>query len=118
MRRRAEAGFCDGVIELATMAGWLVHHDRDDMRKHTQGRPGFPDLVLIRPPKLILAELKAAPGIELDRDQLVWMAGLRAIQAQLERFHDLDAPTAAMLEVHLWTPADWPVIQRVLAGPR
>lgn len=70
MRRAAflkttERDFQRQVIDLAHLFRWTVAHFRPGMTKRgtwctaVQGDgAGFPDLVLIRPPKLIVAELK------------------------------------------------------------
>ena len=59
-----EREFQRAVVELARLMGWRVHHTRPaltragEWRTPIQGDAGFPDLVLCRPPRLILAELK------------------------------------------------------------
>ena len=55
------------VIHAARIHGWLVHHCRaartaDGWRTPVQGNRGFPDLVLAKPGRLVLAELKAQRG--------------------------------------------------------
>ena len=88
-----EKGFLQAVRELARHAGWLEFHDHDS-RKST---PGFPDLVLVKPPSLVLAELKTARGV-LTPAQRVWCAALQACG----------------VEVYVWRPADWPaIVQRL-----
>ena len=42
-----EADVQRGLIEAAQTGGWLVYHTHDSRRS----RKGFPDLVLVRPPK-------------------------------------------------------------------
>lgn len=58
---------------------------------------GFPDLVLVRRPRVIFAELKAERGRLLDA-QRDWLAALRDCS----------------VESYLWRPSDWPEIERVL----
>ena len=53
-----EADVQRGLIEAAQTGGWLVYHTHDSRRS----RKGFPDLVLVRPPKVIFAELKGPGG--------------------------------------------------------
>jgi hypothetical protein len=59
-----ERDFQRAVVELARLMGWRVHHTRPALTQRgrwltpIQGDAGFPDLVLCRPPRLVLAELK------------------------------------------------------------
>jgi hypothetical protein len=63
---------------------------------------GYPDLTLVRPGRLIFAELKSAQG-KLTREQALWLSMLeRSIPA---------------VEVYTWYPADWSTIQEVLGQP-
>jgi len=95
------------VIHAARIHGFLVHHCRaartaDGWRTPVQGNRGFPDLVLAKPGRLILAELKAQRG-RLSAEQVVWRGVLELGPA----------------EVYEWRPADWlsGEIQAVLARP-
>ena len=92
-----EAQFNRRIRDLALRCRWLTYHVPDSRR----AEPGFPDLVMLRPPRLIFAELKldrtAPTGI-----QYKWLLGL----CQLG--HD-DMP-----EVYVWRPADWDDIVAVL----
>ena len=95
-----EREFQRAVVELARMMGWRVHHTRPaltragEWRTPIQGDAGFPDLVLCRPPRLILAELKRVGG-KLTAEQQAWLEALQA---------------CAGVECYLWTPADWETI--------
>lgn len=75
------------IVDGARVLGWLSYHTW--LSKHSA--PGFPDLVLMRPPRLILAELKSQTGV-LTAAQGVWQAGLVACPG---------------VEYYLWRPADW-----------
>jgi hypothetical protein len=86
----------DAVIDLAKLLGWHVMHQRpgrtaSGWRTTIQGHVGFPDLVLLRPPRLIFAELKTARG-RVDFGQATWLNGLDAVP-HVEQF--------------VWRPADW-----------
>lgn len=61
----SEEAFLQAVIEQAKFHGWWVVHARDS-RKST---PGLPDLLLIRPPRVVFAELKKTGG-RLSREQV------------------------------------------------
>lgn len=73
------------IIAAALRAGWLVHGERTvrvgkgarAFATPVKGTPGFPDLVLCRPPVLYVVELKRKPH-RPDPAQLVWLEALRA----------------------------------------
>jgi hypothetical protein len=46
------------VVELAEWLGWWVFHDHDSRRNQA----GFPDLCLVRPPRVAFVELKRESG--------------------------------------------------------
>jgi hypothetical protein len=86
------------VIEVATLFGWRTYHTFDSRRS----APGFPDLVLCRPPRFIVAELKTDTG--------------RVGPRQREWLDDLAA--CAGVEVYVWRPADRYDVDRILARGR
>lgn len=88
-----EAGFQDTVTEFADLCGWWWWHDNDPRRN----RAGLPDLMLVRGPRLVYAELKRQ-GEKPSPTQVDVLARLAA--------------TAA--EVYLWQPSDWPDVEAVL----
>jgi hypothetical protein len=90
----SEKAFMRQVTDLATLYHWAHYHTRDSRGSVA----GFPDLVLIRPPRLIFAELKRK-GSRATLEQSEWLAMLRQIPG---------------IEVHLWTMADWDAIVKVL----
>jgi len=59
------------IINAALYAGWLVFHDNDSR----QNRAGFPDLVLVKPPRVLIIELKSAKG-RIRPEQQVWLDAL------------------------------------------
>ena len=86
----------DAIIELAKLLGWRIAHFRPAMtregwRTAVQGHVGFPDLVLLRPPRLIFAELKSKRG-RVDFEQATWLNGLNEVKG---------------VEQYCWRPADW-----------
>lgn len=91
-----EADFQAAVVELAQLTGWLVYHCNDARRS----TPGWPDLALCRPPRLLLVELKTTRG-RLRPEQRVWLAALTECTG---------------VEVAVWRPADWPMIERTLVA--
>jgi hypothetical protein len=76
-----ERDFQRTVIDLARRTGWRVHHTRPALTQRgrwltpVQGDVGFPDLVLCRPPRLIVAELKRVGG-RLTAAQRGWLDAL------------------------------------------
>lgn len=94
------------IMDLARLFGWRRAHFRTAYQPGAErwltpmsGEKGFPDLVLIRPPRLIFAELKSEKG-RLSLDQELWLADLEEI------------PTG--IEVYLWRPNDIDEIQAIL----
>ena len=90
-----EAELQRNVLSLAAMTGWLAYHTYDSRRSQA----GFPDLVLVRPPVLIYAELKSEAG-RLTPQQHEWMEQLLACK-QI---------------AFVWRPSDWDEIVEILKG--
>lgn len=82
----SERQLMTAVLELAGLFGWRSYHTHDSRRS----TPGFPDLVMVRGPRLLLVELKTEKG--------------RLAPAQLQWLDDLTATSA---EVFTWRPAQW-----------
>jgi hypothetical protein len=100
----SERDFTDQILDLAKLLGWTRAHFRPAMTKHGWRTPvqgdgvGFPDLILVRPPRLIAAELKTKVG-KLRPEQTAWLDLLRACPG---------------VEVHVWRPADFDDITATL----
>ena len=82
----SERAFQRQVAELAELTGWRVYHTYDSRRSS----PGFPDLVLVRAPRVIFAELKRERG--------------RVTAAQREWADELGQCPG--VEYYLWRPGD------------
>jgi len=95
LRRREEERLYENIRTVATLYHWTLYHTRDSRR----AAPGWPDLVLCRPPRLLIRELKAN-GAYPDRAQRAWLAAL----------------AACGLDVGVWRPRDWAAIVATLAG--
>ena len=81
------------AIELAELLRWRVYSlRRSDMAK-VQGHTGkgFPDLVLVRPPRCLFVELKSAKG-RVRPEQEAWLCALSDCEG---------------VESALWRPSDW-----------
>jgi hypothetical protein len=97
VRRRpriSEKEFQAQVLDFARLSGWLCYHTHDSRRS----APGFPDLVLVRPPVVVFAELKAEAG-RVRVEQEVWLKALASSES---------------VEAVLWRPRDWPEIEQTL----
>ena len=109
--RETERAFQKRVIGLARSCGFKVAHFRP-ARVMRNGKwkyetpidadgKGFPDLVMTRPGRVIVAELKAKGG-KATPEQSVW----------------LDCFRAAGVPAYLWTPDSWADIERVLRAAK
>ena len=77
MPKITERQWQEQVEELAAMLGWKKYHTWNSIKSD----PGFPDLVLVRPPRLIFAELKV-DGKKPDARQLAWLDDVRECGVQ------------------------------------
>ena len=82
-----EASWQSTVVDLAELTGWYVYHNPDSRRSQA----GFPDLCLIRAPRILFMELKRENG--------------RLSAAQKEVIGHLEACPG--VEVHVARPSDW-----------
>jgi len=93
-----EEGFQRRVLEYARWMGWTLRYHTFDSRKSA---PGFPDLVLVRAPRVVFMECKTdrAPA-ELPPHQKLWA------------FELLRCPG---VEFYLVRPRNWQEIERILS---
>jgi hypothetical protein len=98
-----EAQFSQLVGEVARLGSWRKYHTFNSRRS----AHGFPDLVLIRAPRLIFAELKTESG-KTTAEQDVWLEALRA----------LEGPTKGLVQTYVWRPHDFDSIVETLTGRR
>jgi hypothetical protein len=86
------------VVQLARLYGWRTYHTL-----RSQGsEAGFPDLVLVRPPRLIFAELKTDKG-RLSPAQREWLADLEQV-----------CEISHTVQVDVWRPADFDRVHAIL----
>jgi hypothetical protein len=90
---QSERSFQQQVTDAARALGWKAYHAWSS--KHSAA--GFPDLVLVKRPRVVFAELKR-DGEDPTPDQQVW----------------LDELAACGLETYCWHPAEWPAIRLIL----
>lgn len=81
-----EAEWQQTVVDTASAFGWWSYHNRDSRGSNE----GWPDLVLVRPPRFVLVELKTNKGRVRPRQAII-----------------LDMLRACCLDVRLWRPKDW-----------
>jgi hypothetical protein len=91
------------VLDAAKLFGWRFAHFRPAQttkgwRTAMEGHKGFPDLVLVRSPRVIFAELKVAA--KLTDEQAEWLDALG---------------TSPGVESYVWRPTDWESVYLTLA---
>ncbi len=89
-----ESDFQRTVVEWAKMCGWSVWWTWNSLHSPK----GWPDLVMARGERLVLAELKVNASLSATQRESLWIL----------------AGTGA--EVFCWKPNCWPQIERVLGG--
>lgn len=100
----SEAEFTHMVIELARLRGWLVAHFRPaktskGWRTAVSGDgAGFPDLILVRGSKVLVAELKVGKN-KVAINQGAWL-------------HSFER---AGIPAYVWRETDWQRIEKLLA---
>ena len=92
----SEKHFMGRIRRRAEVFGWAVFHQLDSVGT----RAGFPDLVMVRPPRVVFAELKSEHGRLTPAQRLV-----------LELLGRCPG-----VEAYTWRPSDEPAIWRVLSG--
>lgn len=97
-RRQIENRFVDKVREIARAYGWRTYHTRDSRGSE----PGFPDLVLCRPPDLWIVEGKRDRKQRPTDEQQAW----------------LDDLALCGVRVAVWTPDDWETIVDLICRRR
>jgi hypothetical protein len=89
----SESAFTTQVRQLAQLNGWLWYHTQ----RSQFSAAGFPDCVLIRPPRVVYLELKAysSRGVrgQPSPDQAEWLESLEAcgVEWMLVWPEDIDA---------------------------
>lgn len=92
------------VKDLAKIFGWKYYHTWRSIHSPA----GFPDCVLVRPPRLIFAELKSEKGSVSEKQQ-EWLDILKACQERPKDFALEYAEKRGYVlipEVYIWRPDD------------
>lgn len=103
----SEAEFQSQVRQVAEIYRWGMHHNPESRRAD----PGFPDLVLVRPPRILFVELKTDRG-RLDKRERTDKKG-KPLWNQQDWKDALEGCPG--VEYYLWRPRDFDEIERVLA---
>ncbi len=82
------------VLRIARQFGWRSYHTLNSWGS----AKGFPDLVLVRPPRLVFAELKSDKGV-VKPEQEAWLTELGASGA----------------DTYVWRPEDYEEVVRALS---
>ena len=90
-----EKQFMEAVLDAARTFGWMAYHTFDSRRS----TGGFPDLVMVKPPRVLFVECKAAKGC-VTADQEEWLAALAGCEWP---------------ETYLWRPDDMSSILALLS---
>jgi hypothetical protein len=99
------------VVELAALLQWRVFHDKatnaprrcpkcKEPIRLPRNVPGFPDLLLVKDGRLIVAELKSETG-QVSKAQALWLAAFSLVPG---------------IEVAIWRPTQWDEIKRTLGA--
>jgi len=92
----SERSFQAAVLTAARVLGWRTYHTFDARRSAA----GFPDIVLVKPPRVVFIELKSERG-RLSADQVLWLDVLG------------QCPN---VESYMFRPSSWADVIRVLQG--
>ena len=107
-----ETEFANELLKWAKVWGWRRFHVRNSGyggKSYVQGDKGFPDLVLVRPPRLIFAELKIEKK-KVAPEQQEWLDALDECEVEP---YGMPGPSC---ETYVWRPDDWDRIVQVLSG--
>lgn len=84
------------ILDAARYLGWTVIHHYDSRRS----TPGFPDIIAIKPPRMLAIECKTERG-KVTPAQQQWLdvlAGVPGVTAMVARPSDWDRVEAALKE--------------------
>ena len=90
-----EAALLAKVRRCAREQGYLTYHTYSSRKSEE----GYPDLTLVRPGRLIFAELKSTRG-KVTREQHLWL--------------DMLQRSVPQVEVEIWRPSDYEKIVQTL----
>lgn len=95
MAEKTEAEYQAWIVRLARANGWLVYHTYNSMKSDK----GWPDVVLCKPPRLCIWEVKSAKG-KPTPEQEVWVKALKECGEDAQVVY----------------PCDWRAVEATLSG--
>jgi hypothetical protein len=90
----SEKVWMEQITRVMRLYGWRFYHTYDSRRSV----PGFPDLIAVRPPRLIVVEAKRQSG-RVRPEQAAWLQALGVVET---------------VESYLWRPADRDAVLEIL----
>jgi hypothetical protein len=91
---QSESEFMTAIIDEAKRTGWLVYHTH----RSDKSEAGFPDLVMVRQGRMVVAEVKRVGGTP-TMEQVRWL---------------LDMARVPGIEVYCWDAADFDKVVQTL----
>ena len=108
----SEKQFEAQIKDLAKIYHWKYYHTW----KSIHSPAGFPDIVMVKPPRLIFAELKSEKG-KITPEQEEWLSLLRQCGSYPSSSLIDDKGLTLVyqrLGVYLWRPSDFETIIEIL----
>ena len=102
-----ETEFQAQVVRAARMFRWMVSH----MTLPQRSEPGVPDLLMVRPPRVVFAELKSETGRLTIKQRYSPKTG-RSLPNQKDWKDAFESCPG--VEYYLWRPTDWEDLVEVL----
>lgn len=108
----SEAAFMDTILQAAELYGWWTYHTHDSRRSTA----GFPDLVLVKPPRVLFLEVKSERG-RLSREQAEVLAMLQECEVgNVTTTANETRVVVAGVQAALVRPSDWEQIVEWLSA--
>ena len=96
----SEKEFMAQLVQAARMLRWMVSH----MTLPQRSEPGVPDLLMVRPPRVIFAELKSEKGRLTIKQRYSPKTG-RSLPNQKDWKDAFESCPG--VEYYLWRPSKW-----------
>lgn len=106
LRAITEKVWTQQVVDMGRTFGWKIHHSLvgfgfSGKPITLQGHKGLPDLLMVKPPRVVFMELKRQAVRELTPEQEEWIALLKKCPS---------------VEVYIFRPGDVVQVAGVLSG--
>lgn len=101
---KSERHFQNAIMRLAIRFGWWGYCHPDSRKSAAISTPGFPDIFLFKPGRVVIIESKM-PKNKAHDDQLIWLSILYSILSQIPNLR---------LTIGVFYPNDWPEIKRII----